>query len=161
MRFFQVSWQFRLINFKWTHTIIEQEFFAVFYGLPPTFRFFLPTPKAALAVLHASLPTRLQLFWRTTRIVLINNALPGNDTGVSGPRPIFIPNQSISISKGTGFRPRDIIVSQQRLNLLEGQGKIYATHLFVSKNVFHHDAPDKVLPPGHTAKKRSGIVDIE
>src|SRR5882724_8720137 len=103
--------QHRFVNVQRADAIVEQKVFAVFYGLSPTFRFFLPTPKATVAILSASLPTGLRLFWRTTRIVLINNALLGNETGVSGPRPVFIPNQPISISKGTGFGPGDIIVS--------------------------------------------------
>src|SRR5882724_7070551 len=141
MRFFQVCWQFRLINFKGTHTIIEQKVFAILYSLPPTFRFFLPTPKATLVILFASLSTRLHLSWRTTRIVLVNEALPGNEAGVPRPSPIFIPNQTISVSKGTRFGPGYIIVPQQRHNLLKGQGKIYGSDIFVGQNVLRHNAP--------------------
>src|SRR4030095_15307712 len=95
---FQMPRQHRFINFQRADAIVEQKVFAVFYGLPPTFRFFLPTPQPALATLPSSLPTRLDLFWRTTRIVLINDARAGNNAGVSGPCPTFIPNQTISVS---------------------------------------------------------------
>src|SRR5439155_24193351 len=158
---FQMARQHRFLNSYRPDAIVKQEFSAVFYGLPPSFRVFFPTLKTTLAVLSASLPTRLQLFWRTTRIVLINDALLGNGAGVSGPRPIFIPNQTISISKGTGFGPGHIIVPQQRHNPLKRQGKIYLANILFSKNVFGHDAPDKVLPPGDTGKKCFWISNIE
>src|SRR2546430_16317336 len=106
--------QHRFVNVQRADAIVEQKVFAVFYGLPPTFRFFLPTPKATLAILSASLPTGLRLFWRTTRIVLINNALPGNDTGVPGARPIFVQKSSTSIPKPTWRRPPGRIESQHR-----------------------------------------------
>src|SRR6266480_2261913 len=161
MRFFQVCWQFRLINFKGTHTIIEQKVFAILYSLPPTFRFFLPTPKATLVILSASLPTGLQLFWRTTRIVLINDALFGDDASVSRPRPIVTPSQTISIPKGTGFGPGHVIVPQQRHHFLEGQGKIYPGNVLFRQDVLHHDAPDEILSPRHPGKKFPGVSNIE
>lgn len=63
------------------------------------------------------------LFQRTTRIVLVNDAFFGNDTGVSGARPVVFPNQTISISEGAGFRPPDIIMLQQRLNFSKAREK--------------------------------------
>ena len=122
----------RFVNPGWADAIITHEFSVIFLWLAPNFPSFLSSLQN-----HApgSLcePSNLpHLFQRTTKIVLVNDALFGNDTGVSGPRPVVFPNQTISISKGAGFRPRDVTRPEQRLNLLERQEKsILPTALLV------------------------------
>src|SRR6188472_2005758 len=109
---FRMPRQRRFVNPWWANAIIAHEFSVIFYGLLPTFHVFFPAFKTTLMALFARLPTP-PFFKRMRTILLVNDALFGNDTGMSGPCPVVFPNKTISISKGAGFRPRDVTRPEQ------------------------------------------------